>query len=487
MIVGFEVKASIRSAAERLTLKAELPLAFGERVTSKAQLPLAFGERVTSLLVQRSNQESTFFSALRRVLTGYLIAEFRFCPNASVPCLRRDTGLARCVKRNFGALCAALAALIAITAHAQTDDSQRSAQEAQAKQKLERVRADIHKLVDEQKQTAAARNDATNSLRDQELKIAAIAKTLHGIDQQLAVQQAKLDESLKQRAALDAKLKDQRDALAALLRSAYAMGRDEELKLLLAQDRIDDISRMLAYYRYFEHARVHEIDGLLQDLHALAQVQADIELETAALKQSREERAAQAQQLDNERDERRKLLGELETALKDQNVRLAALGKDEKALLDLLAKLRDIFADIPKHLAGAEPFADLRGRLDWPLRGRVAEHFGVAMEGERSNQGVLIAAKNGSEVRAVSHGRVVYADWLRGYGLLLIIDHGEGYLSLYGYNEALLKEVGDWVDAGEVIASSGDSGGRRAAGLYFELRRDGKAFDPVAWMNAAKK
>ena len=392
----------------------------------------------------------------------------------------------RPVKRNFRGRCAALAALLAINAHAQTDDSQRSAQEAQAKQKLEQVRADIHKLVDEQKRTAAARNDATNALRDQELKISATAKTLHGIDQQLAIQQSKLDGLLKQRANLDAKLKDQRDALAALLRSAYALGRDEELKLLLAQDRIDDISRMLAYYRYFERARVQEIDGLLRDLQALAQVQADIERETAALQQSRDEREAQVRQLDGERDERRKLLGELEAALKDQNVRLAALGKDEKALLDLLVKLRDIFADIPKHLAGAEPFAELRGRLNWPLRGRIAERFGGA-DGERGSQGMLIAAKEGSDVRAVSHGRVVYADWLRGYGLLLIIDHGEGYLSLYGYNESLLKEVGDWVDAGEVVASSGDSGGRRAAGLYFELRRDGKAFDPVAWMRTAKQ
>ena len=375
---------------------------------------------------------------------------------------------------------------VAASAHAQTDDTQRSAQEVQAKQKLEQIRADIHKLVDEQKQTAVARNDATNALRDQELKIAATAKTLHGIDQQLAAQQSQLDGLLAQRAVLDARLKDQRDALATLLRSAYALGRDEELKLLLAQDRIDDISRMLAYYGYFERARVHEIDGLLQDMQALAQVQADIERETSALKQSRDEREAQAQQLDSERGERRKLLGELEAAAKDQNVRLAALGKDEKALLDLLAKLRDIFADIPKHLAGAEPFAELRGRLNWPLRGRIAGRFGGAVDGERSSQGVLIAAKEGGEVRAVSHGRVVYADWLRGYGLLLIIDHGEGYLSLYGDNETLLKEVGDWVDAGEVVASSGDSGGRGAAGLYFELRHDGKAFDPAEWMRAAK-
>jgi len=381
-----------------------------------------------------------------------------------------------------------LCGLLAVSAHAQESGDQHGVQEAQTKQKLEQIRVEIHKLAEEQRSTAAKRNDATNALRDADLKIAALAKTLRSIDQQLSGQQAKLDGLLVQQSALDVKLKDQRNALAALLRSAYAMGRDEELKLLLAQDHIDDISRMLAYYRYFERARVHEIDGLLEDLQALAQLQADIERETVALKGSREERGIQAQRRDGEREQRHLLLGELDAALKDQTARLAALGKDEKALVDLLAKLRDIFADIPQHLVGAEPFADLRGRLNWPLRGKVVVRFGAtAVDGERSSQGVLIAAKDGSEVRAVSHGRVVYADWLRGYGLLLIIDHGEGYLSLYGYNETLLKEVGDWVDASDVIATSGDSGGHRTAGLYFELRHDGKAFDPSAWiMHPAK-
>ena len=382
---------------------------------------------------------------------------------------------------------ALLAALLAFGAAQAQDDANRAAQETQAKQKLEQIRADIRKLTNEQRETAAKHGETAAQLRDQELKIAATAKTLRGIDQQLAVQQSKLDELLARRAELDAKLKEQRDALAALLRSAYAMGRDEELKLLLAQDRIDDISRMLAYYGYFERARVHEIDGLLEDLQALAQLQAEIDEATAALQAAHDERAAQARQLEAERDERRRLLGELEAALKDQSVRLASLGKDEKSLLDLLAKLRDIFADIPKHLAGAEPFADLRGRLKWPLQGKIVEHFGSAAGDEGGSRGVLIAAKQGTEVRAISHGRVVYADWLRGYGLLLIVDHGDSYLSLYGDNETLLKEVGDWVDANDIIATSGDSGGHKTAGLYFELRHDGKAFDPSAWiMHLAK-
>ncbi|MDE1961822.1 MAG: peptidoglycan DD-metalloendopeptidase family protein [Xanthomonadaceae bacterium] len=375
---------------------------------------------------------------------------------------------------------------IALGAHAQSDNAAHAAREAQARQKLEQVRVQIKTLADAQKDTNVQRNAAVAALRDQELKIAATAKQLRTLDQQLAGQQAKLDDLLKRRTLLDAKLKDQRDALAALLRSAYAMGRDEELKLLLAQDSAADIARMLAYYRYFERARLGEIEALLENLHALAKLQDDIGTQTAVLQKTRVEQAGQAMQLDAERSARRQALDRLDATLKSQQSRLAALGKDEKALLDLLAKLRDIFADIPQNLAGAEPFAALRGKLHWPLRGRIVERFGVGTGGGGASQGVLIAARDGSEVHAVAHGRVVFADWLRGYGLLLIVDHGDGYLSLYGYNETLLKDVGDWVDAGTVIATSGDSGGRPTPGLYFELRFKGKAIDPMTWLRSSR-
>ena len=370
--------------------------------------------------------------------------------------------------------------------HAQAEDAARAAQEAQARQKLEQVRAQIKSLTDQRKDTNAKRGDAEAALRDQELRIAATAKELRGLDARLALQQGKLDALFEQRAALDVKLKDQRDALAALLRSAYAMGRGEELKLLLAQDNAADIARLLAYYGYFERARVGEIGALLKNLAALTKVQNEIEAQQAMLKTSRDERAAQAQQLDRERVARKQALDQIDATLKDQKSRLAALGKDEKALTDLIARLRDIFADIPKTLAGAEPFAALRGKVPWPLHGRVVEKFGAAIGGGQVSQGVLIAAKDGSDVHAVSHGRVVFADWLRGYGLLLILDHGDGYLSLYGYNETLLKDVGDWVDAGAVIATSGESGGRPTPGLYFELRYKGKAIDPAAWLKSLR-
>ena len=367
-------------------------------------------------------------------------------------------------------------------AHAQSnDETQRVAQEAQTKQKLETVRAEIKKIVDEQKETTAKKDTALTALRDQDFKVAAAAKELRTIDQKLAGQQDKLQQLEAQRDELNVKLAAQRDTLAALLRSAYVVGHGEELKLLLAQEDVAKIGRMLEYFRYFERARVEQIQTLLKDLDALAQVHKAIDDETAQLTATRAQRADDAKQLDAERAQRAQVLADLDKQLKDDQARLATLGQDEKELSDLLAKLRDVFADIPKQLAGAEPFASQRGRLNWPVRGRLIAGYGARM-GERTSSGVVIAATEGAEVHAVSHGRVVFADWMRGFGLLLIVDHGDGYLSLYGYNETLLKDVGDWVSANEAIATSGATGGQKTPGVYFELRAQGKPVDPRGWL-----
>ncbi|WP_347260172.1 peptidoglycan DD-metalloendopeptidase family protein [Rudaea sp.] len=376
----------------------------------------------------------------------------------------------------------AIVALGANIARAQSgDEAQRVAQEAQARQKLDSVRAEIRKIVDGQKETNARKDAAVAALRDQDLKVAAVAKELRAIEQKLADQQDKLRQLEGQRDALDVKLAAQRETLAALLRSAYAVGRGEELKLLLAQEDVAKIGRMLEYFHYFERARVGQIQALLRDLDALAQVHKAIDEETAQLTATRVRRADEAEQLDAERTARAQVLADLDRQLKDDQARLAALGQDEKELGDLLARLRDVFADIPKQLAGAEPFASQRGRLNWPVRGRLLAGFGVR-SGERVSSGVVIAAAEGAEVHAVSHGRVVFADWMRGFGLLLIVDHGDGYLSLYGYNETLLKDVGDWVNANEVVATSGSTGGQKTPGAYFELRAQGKPVDPRAWL-----
>ena len=365
---------------------------------------------------------------------------------------------------------------------AEEADPQQAAQEREARQKLDAVRTEIRALAEQQRATEDQRSEAARALRAKETEVAAVARDVHGLDEKIAAQQAQLDTLDQQRAKLETALKAQRDALAALLRSAYALGRNEELKLLLQQNDVAAIARVLAYNKYFQRARVGRIDQLSVDLEQLAAVQESIRAKTAELASTRDARTAEAARLETERGERETLVASLDAKLEEQGTRAAALGKDEKSLGMLLDKLRDVFADIPKQLAGAESFTSMRGRLPWPVDGKVVRGFGAADESGRRSSGLLFAAKTGTSVHAVSHGRVAFADWLRGYGLMIIVDHGDGYLSLYGCNETLLKDVGDWVNTGEVIATSGASGGQKAPRLYFELRAKGQAVDPRGWL-----
>lgn len=382
-----------------------------------------------------------------------------------------------------------LIAILTVTnafAVAQTLDPQHQSQEHQAKQKLDRVRAQIKALVEEQRATRGERDDATRAVREKEETIAASTLAVAATERRLDDQQAELARLDDQKKALETKLTSQREALAALLRSAYALGRNEELRLLLQQDDVARIARVLAYHRYFQQARVEKIHGLLDDLKQLADVQQVIAAQSVELAKTRQTQIDDNRKLADERAERLVLLGELYVQLKDQGARLAALGKDEKDMLALLERLRDVFADIPRQPSGAASFESQRGQLAWPAKGRVLTAFGTSDESGRKSSGMRIAANSGTPVHAVARGRVVFADWFKGYGLLVIVDHGDNYLSLYGYNETLSKEIGDWVAPGETIASSGASGGQKESSVYFELRHKSEALDPRGWLAKAR-
>lgn len=376
-----------------------------------------------------------------------------------------------------------LACAIALPLRAQEADAmQRKAQETEAAKKLDAVRAQIKTISEQQRAASGEHDSATRALRTQELAIAAIAREVRALDGQLAAQQARLDELGKERARLEERLSARKDELARLLRSAYALGNHEELKLLLQQDDVAAVARVLAYHRYFQRAQVAQIDALKLDMQRLVALEDAIRAQAAQFESTRQARTAEGGKLEAERAQREKLIVELDAQLKAQGQQLASLGRDEDALGELLERLRDVFADIPQQVRQAQPFAAQRGRLHWPLAGRVVMAFGATGEGGRASSGVLLAAKVGTAVQAVARGRVAFADWLRGYGLVIVVDHGDGYLSLYGCNETLLKEVGDWVDAGDTIATSGESGGQKAAGLYFELRANGQPLNPRGWM-----
>ncbi len=373
------------------------------------------------------------------------------------------------------------ALLIALSAFVYAADD-RDAQERDAAVKLEAVRAEQRRIEAEREAVRGEVSTVTRAIREADVALSEAAKEVRAIERNVAEREAEIARLDVRAAALEHRLDAQRSAVAALLRSAYVLGRDDELKLVFAPDELSDVARLLAYHRYLQRDRLRRIEVIAADLAELASVRSTLETARAALEADRAERIALRTALDAERRRRRTTLEGLEAALADQAAKLAALGKDERVLLGLLERLRDAIADIPRVLAGAEPFGSLRGALSWPVRGEVLQRYGSRGDDGRVHEGLLIGASAGTNVGAVAHGRVAYADWLKGYGLLLIVDHGDGYMTLYAHAESLLRDVGEWVSAGDAIATAGASGGSAASGVYFELRRNGAPVDPAGWL-----
>jgi septal ring factor EnvC (AmiA/AmiB activator) len=277
----------------------------------------------------------------------------------------------------------------------------------------------------------------------------------------------------------------ERDALASQVRMSFLAGRQETIKLMLNQESPALLGRMLAYYDYLNRARSRRIDSVLADLATLAEIAAESERvtrELVALEREREDRVAAIGRL---RAERATAVAALDEQLESGTAEIDRLRGEEARLTQLVEALEAVLAEFP--VGSQAPFSGSRGKLGWPIPGRLLSRFGEPRAGpELRWKGVQVAAPAGTPVRSIYHGQVVYSDWLPGLGLLAIVDHGEGYMSLYGHNEALLKEAGDWVAPGEAIAQVGDSGGQSQTALYFEIRRNGEPVNPRDWMGRAE-
>lgn len=359
---------------------------------------------------------------------------------------------------------------------------QRKQQETEAAKKLEQVRAQIRTLTQQQRQLEGERGEAARAVREADQQVGVAVRALRQTEAAIATQEAELAKLEHDKAALEQRLSSQRETLAALVRSAYALGRHEQLKVLLAQDRVADLARVMAYHKYLQADRSERIRGLMDELQALADLAKQVEDKRAELVAARNAQQVRLAELEGQRDQRRTLVAELDGRYRDSTARIAALGRDEKALVKLLEQLRDALADVPRQIEDGRPFAQRRGALPWPLAGALLTGFGGKLPDGRAAEGWLIAGTAGAEVRAISHGRVAFADWLKGYGLIVIVDHGDGWMSLYAHNDALLKDAGDWVRAGDPVASVGSSGGQGRAALYFELRQNSKPVDPRNWL-----
>lgn len=374
---------------------------------------------------------------------------------------------------------AALLLVLALLAPAAAAQDSRKAQAA-AQRELSELHRKMEALSREQAETAARRDSLNAALTRQAAALAAAAGALRETDAALAERQRQLDALEQQRSELQSRLAARREAIAALLRASYAQARTPELALLLGTDDPMRGARLLTYAAYLQRDHAERVQALMDDLDRMQHLAEAIDAERQALIASRAERERQAQALAAQRAAQQRLAAEADAQYRTQAERLAALKQNEQALDALLAKLQRAIDEAEREAARraqsapvppGKGLANIRGNLPWPAAGPV----------NRYGNGVLIRAPAGSEVRAVARGRVVYAAFLRGYGMLLIVNHGDGWMSMYGNNETLLHAVGTQVDAGQVVGTAAAPLGENT-GVYFELRHNGQPVDPRTWL-----
>lgn len=349
--------------------------------------------------------------------------------------------------------------------------------------RLEGLKSRIESLEKEMRQATDRRDSEAAALREAEQAVARAAGALETTRRELAAGRQRLAGLEARRESLARELAVDTDALARELRAAWLAGSQPRLKVVLSQGDPNRLGRMLAWYGYLARDRAGRMSALTARLEGLAAASRELGAETERLASLGARQALEVSRHDAARRQRATELSALETSLSGRSEEVERLRAEAATLERVIEELRAAVVDLPMPADG-QPFGKQVGRLAWPASGALLRTFGERRGGGPGSNGVLLSVPRGTEVRAVWHGRVAYADWLPGLGLLLILEHGDGYLSLYGHNEVLLRGVGDWVQSGEVVAHAGDSGGRDSAALYLEIRRNGKPEDPQRWFSS---
>jgi murein hydrolase activator len=359
---------------------------------------------------------------------------------------------------------------------------QASAASPQAKEaELKQVRGRIESIRKEIHADAQRRDALAGQLKSADLEIQSARERLSDVRARRIEAETRLADLKAERARTEREIAAQRNALGGELATAYMNGRQEQLKLLLNQGDPAQLGRMMTYYGYFGRARAERITAISEHLAHLELLAENIAAETAKLKAIEEDNARDVKALANARERRAQTFAQVQSKLKTRNDELAKLQREARALEKLVEELRRAIEEFPQ--LAEQPFQRVMGKLPWPVNGSLLARFGqLRAGGPLKWQGVVIGAERGAQVRAPYHGRVVYADWLPGLGLLLVLDHGGGYMSLYGHNEQLYRRVGDRVAPGDVLAAVGDAAGFGKPGLYLEIRKGRQAVDPLSWL-----
>lgn len=356
-----------------------------------------------------------------------------------------------------------------------------------ATEQLHQVEIRIQKLQAEMHNTRTQYGQLQRQLQDREEDIGEVAQKLEQLHGTLIDKKNTLADLKKQQQLQQKQLVAQRQVLAQQIRSAYIMGRQDYLKLWLNQQEPFTVGRMLTYYSYFNRARTNQIDSIQATLKHLQELEPTIKQESSQLNQLVTAHSSKQQELQLSYKERQAILAQLANTLENQDRELKRLQEDKHQLELLLGTLGNTIKAIPPPVDDGVGFAQLKGLLDYPLLGQIVNQFGERLVGNLRWQGMLIAAPLGEKVRVIAPGRVVFAQWFRHFGLLIIVDHGQGYMSLYAHNQSLFAKTGDEVKANEIIATVGNSGGRKLAALYFEIRYQGVPINPQQWLNHSFK
>jgi murein hydrolase activator len=364
---------------------------------------------------------------------------------------------------------------------------------------LAEVKRRIEALQQEVESAEDSRGEARDALKDSERAISDATRKLRLSSQRLAELKTELTRLHSESETTRTKVEAHQAALAQLLVEMHRAGEHEALKLLLDGRDPGEIARELRYFGYLAQARARVIASLREELATLGALTARVRNKSAELTQVQAEQVAEKARLEKERAKRSRLLQALSRQIETQRREISTLKEDEARLARLIERLKKIISKkksekptpkpppaVNRQLPDADdssPFAQLKGKLKLPVKGELGHLFGSPREnGGLLWKGIFILAKAGEQVRAIASGTVVYSDWLRGFGNLLIVDHGSGYMSLYGNNESLYKQAGEAISAGDVVSIVGNSGGSADSGLYFELRHQGKPLDPMGWV-----
>ncbi|MCX7097897.1 MAG: peptidoglycan DD-metalloendopeptidase family protein [Methylococcales bacterium] len=377
--------------------------------------------------------------------------------------------------------------LLALSAVASAEDAQTNAELSQVESGIDTVKQDLQRLTQERE----ALQDQLAGIEKHYGETAARLRTLH-----LQIQQKRdsLDNIRLDMQAYQNDIDKLEKELATQVKAAYAMGQQEKLKLLLNQKDPALSSRMMVYFNYINQERLAKLKSIEKVIKLLGELDKKKQFETRELEHDVEETKREQANLDAHRKSRSQLLAKLNNEFSSGELQLNQLQENQNRLKSLMESLpiteEELAVDpgqateLPTSpvnpAVASSDFSALKGKLPWPINGRIAHNFG-SPRAEGVWDGVLIDAKEGLEIQAVTEGKVAYAGELRGYGLLTIIDHGQGYMTLYAYNQSLYKQKGETVEAGEIIASVGLSGGQKQAGLYFGIRKQGIPIDPLEW------